>query len=231
MKRPEICPLIFVILAACYLAACTSGGSAFNRINCSSGGEICITITPVEPMHFADPVTVMIKVTSSKDISDLHVSLHTLPVVKVDGPRDWESNLSSRTNDPGIATWDFTIKAGQTLTFNRVLHFPPEVGYFDVGVRVATIDQTLVGVDSFTVHTAHDEKYYKAGTPVPLYTPNVTVAAYGPGTPFPTLVRATYPWEAAPSVPTTTRVPTIAPTPSGFVPRGGTPYPGPSPYP
>jgi hypothetical protein len=238
MKRPEICLLIFAILAISSLTACSPGGSTVSQINCSHGGEICIHIdTPDSfskgtPVQMGTPVTLQIRVTSTKDIPDLHVTLRTDYDVLLDGPQDWENYLLSSFYEPGFAGWDFTIKAGQTLIFKRVLHFPAHEGWFFVVASVANLGRALEGVDKFDVLITKDGGYVlRAGTPIPPYTPNVTLAAYGPGTPFPTLVRATYPWEAATAGPTTTRVPTIAPTPSGFVPRGGTPYPGPSPYP
>jgi hypothetical protein len=126
MRGIVICLFVSAILSACYLTSCTTGGSSYSRTNCSSEGEICVKIKPVEPIRFEDPVVVSIQVTSSNEISDLHLALHTLPVVKVDGTETWESNLNSTVHTPGLATWNFSIKAGETISFNRTLYFPSE---------------------------------------------------------------------------------------------------------
>jgi hypothetical protein len=80
------------MIAMASLAACSSGGTGYRLENCSSGKEVCITLTPVEPIHFGQPVTVTITVTSSIDISELSVSLQTDG--NVDGPQNWENYLS-----------------------------------------------------------------------------------------------------------------------------------------
>jgi hypothetical protein len=222
MKRPEICLLILVIIAAYSLATCAQRGSAFGRINCSSGGEVCITITAVEPINFGDPVRLIIKVSSSKDISDLEVSLYTWGGT-VDGPQDWEKYLSSTYISPGFAFWTFAINAGQTLTFNRVVHYPNSEGYFNIGAEAVTFNRIYVGDDSFYIHMTHEGvNIYRSGTPIPPDTPNITVAAYGPGTPVPTFL---YPS-------TTPEMPTSTPIPTQFIPYPiPYPYPSPSPYP
>ena len=225
MKRPEICLLIFVIIATCSLAACSPGGSTSGQINCSSGGEVCINVSAVEPIHSGDPVPLSIKVTSLKDISDLHVTLQTPAEVTTDGPQNWENYLSQTLIQPGYAGWDFAIKAGQSLTFIRVLHFPARDAYFFIGAEVTTVGRTLVGTDSFYVHmTQNGGKIYRSGTPLPSNIP-ITLPAYGPGTPVPTFLPAsTLPWMT-----------TSNPTPTQLVPLVATsthaPYPGPSPHP
>jgi hypothetical protein len=227
MKRPEICLLILVIITTCSLASCSPGGSESGQINCSSGEEVCINVSAVEPIHSGDPVPLTIKVTSSKDISDLHVTLQTPAEVTTDDPQNWENYLSHTLVQPGYAGWDFAIKAGQTLTFNRVLHFPAREAYFFIGAEVTTVGRTLVGIDSFTIHMTKDGgKIFREGTSLPPYTPNFTAPAYGPGTPFPTFL-----------LPTNTPPPShiTSPTSIQIVPLVATsthtPYPGPTSYP
>jgi hypothetical protein len=177
----------------------------------------------VEPIHFSEPVKLSIKVTSSKDVSDLNVSLHTSADVTTDGTQSWENYLSQTLIQPGYAIWDFAIKAGQTLTFNRVLHFPADEGHFDISTEVVNVGRTLVGTDSFEVHMTKDGgTVYREGTPIPLYTPDATSAAYGPGTPFPTFL-----------LPTNTPSPSLVTSPTSIqiVPLVATSTPLPSPYP
>jgi hypothetical protein len=235
MKWSERIVLLLVTIITCTLTACSSGGSAYNQINCSRGEDLCITIKPVEPVYFADPVTVTIKVTNSKDVSDLHATLHTSAAVTVDGPNNWENNLSNTSIKPGYADWNFSIKGGQTLTFTRVLHFQVSEGYSTVSAEVVNVGRTLVATDYFIVHTAHDGKYYKEGTPIPRYTPDVTMPAYGPGTLPPTFLSATLPWmnnaTPLPAAMTPVPPPGMYPTPIQSVPLVATSTPRPSPYP
>jgi len=232
MKQPEICLLTTIILAMCSLTACSLGGSASNQINCSQGGEVCIHIITADSFQSGDSVTIQIQVTSTKDISDLFVTLNTDSEITVEGPQNWESYASSTLNKPGLATWKFSIKAGQTLNFNRVLHFPSHEGSFALVASVANVGRSIEGSDSFEVLITRNGGYIiRAGTPRPPYTPNVTAEAYGPGTPFPTLVLATYPWEQPPPIATSTPVPVRqpTPTPTQVAPLSASPYPDPYP--
>lgn len=126
------------------------------------------------------------------DISDLHLNLHTDADITIDGPQTWENNLSSPSIAPGYAYWNFAIKAGQTATFNRVLHFPSKEGYFDVSATVINPGAVLVGTDSFMVLLTKDGGVVAMeGTALPPHTPNITAAYYGPGTPRPTYLPST----------------------------------------
>ena len=138
-----------------------------------------------------DPVPLKISVTGTKDISDLLITLHTGADITIDGPQTWENYVSSPSIAPGYGYWSFAIKAGQTLTFNRVLHFPSEEGYFDVNAEVSNPGAVLVGTDSFMVLLTKDGGVVaKEGTALPPHTPNITAAYYGPGTPVPTRLRS-----------------------------------------
>jgi len=241
MKRAGIWLLIWMLLATGSLTACSPGGSAHNQPNCSYGSEVCIYVSTVDTFSPSASVALKIKVTSSKEISDLYLRLHTSSEVKVDGPQGWEDYLSYTSIEPGYADWDFAIMAGQTLTFNRVLHFPTQEGWFYVNAEVVNVGRTLVGKDSFGVLITKDGGFViREGTPLPPYTPDVTAAAYGPGTPVPTLLPPQpFPWEKTSSPATDTPTPPVksSPTPTELVPLVATstsnPYPGLtlSPYP
>jgi hypothetical protein len=236
MKRPCKCLLILATLVMWSLASCSPGGSASNQINCSQDGEVCIQIITADSFQKGASITLQIQVTSTKDISDLFVTLNTPTEITVEGPQNWESNVSSTLNEAGLATWKFSIKADQTLNFNRVLHFPSHEGSFALVASVANVGRSIEGSDGLEVFITRNGGYIiRSGTPRPPYTPNVTAAAYGPGTPFPTLVLATYPWEAKPSASASTRVPPLVTTltPTGRAPLVATPTPQgyPPPYP
>jgi hypothetical protein len=239
MKWPGISLHILVILALCYLAACSPGGPSSGKLNCSHGGEVCITLSTVQSFAAGDPVQLKITVTSSKDITDLNVVLHTGAEVSVDGPQTWENYLTYSSIDKGYAYWNFAIKAGQSLTFNRVLHFPLKEGYFYVSAEVVNLGRIITAVDSFYVVLTQDGgQVIRSGTPLPLLTPKITLQVFGPGTPTPTLyINPTNPWMAThvPSPVTSPFVPLVAtstpiplPYPPPFFP---TPYPYPYPYP
>lgn len=238
MKRSRIWLLIGVILAMGSLVACAPGGSSPDKVNCSLEGEVCININTVETFPRGDALTLKIEVTSSKDFSDLHVALHALGGIAVDGPENWEKNLSSTFNRPGLATWNFAIRAGQTITFERILHFPSQEGWYSIQAEVVNVGRTIVGIDSFDVLLTKDGGFIvMEGTPPPPYTPDVTSSAYGPGTLSPTFLPAQpFPWEVTHAPVTDTPAPTIKTNPTPTQPAGllatsmPNPYPSP-PYP
>ncbi len=222
MKRSMICRLIIVILVGYFVSACSPGVSTSDQPNCSSGGEVCIYLTVAEPIQISKPLNIAIKVTSKKDISDLNVTLHTPSEVTVDGPKNWESNLTFTSIQPGLTSWNFDIKAGQTLTFNRVLHFSQNDGYFYIGAGFIAFNGTLTGIDSFNLQiTKGGGVVYREATSIPPYSPNITSAVYGPGTPAPAFLLPS-------STPNRT---TSINTPTQFVPLVATSTPRTSPYP
>jgi len=184
MKQYKEYLLVLIILGGCLLAACAQGGSAAN-LNCSTGGEICITTQIVDTFPMGKPVPMKITVTSTKDIANLQVAI-MMPTGAgtVEGPQNWEDFLSKASCGPGIADWIFDIKAGQTLTFNRVLDFPShqEAG-FSVISEVENVGRTIRAVDGFGVIITNDGGHVtRSGTPFPPYTPIITPLVYGPGT-------------------------------------------------
>jgi len=210
MKQPVICLNILAVLALGFLAACSPGGSSASRPNCSHGGEVCVSLNMAKSFAMGEPLPLQITVTSSKDFSDLSITLDTGTEITLDGPQTWENFISNSTIDRGIAWWTFSIKAGQTISFNRVLHFPSKEGYFFVLVNVVNTGRIIDAVDSFNVLLEKSGgQVTLPGTPLPPHTPNVTSAVYGPGTPWPTFViEPTKPWMTAGPFPWTTYAPT-----------------------
>ena len=224
MKWLKICLLILVIFALCSLTACATSGSSSSNINCSDGGAVCITISTVQSFSITNPVPVKIVVRSTKDIADLHLTFHTGADITEDGPLTWENNLKSPSIASGYAYWAFDIKANQTLTFTRLLHFPVKEGPYTVTATVSTLGQTITGADYFEVLITHGNGIVALrGTPLPPFTPNETAAAYGPGTPRPTFLLSTpNPSMATPLPGGNTQMPLVA-TSTGQT----TPYPPP----
>ena len=180
-------------------------------------------LSNVKSFAMGDAVPITITVTSSKDISDLGMSINTGMEITMDGPQTWEKNVANPTIDRGVAYGNFSIKAGQTLTFHRVLHFPQKEGYFTIVAEVANIGRTIAAHDYFSVLLTKEAggQVSMAGTPLPPHTPNVTLPVYGPGTQAPPrLTRPTYPIMMTPTVP-------LVSTP---VAPASNPYPYSSPY-
>lgn len=229
MKRPENFRYLLLILVLCCMTACSSNISAIGRLNCSRKGEICITLHTVQSFKKENPIQLKIIVTSSEEISDLHLTLHTGAEITIDGPSTWEKDLSNPSVWPGYASWNFSIKEGQSLTFTRVLHFPMKQGYFHISAEVANLGRIINAIDSFPVVLSEaGGQVILPGTPLPLLTPKGTSAVYGPGTPVPTLItNPTYRPGTVIAVPSLVR----NLTPTQIVPLAATSTPQQPPYP
>ena len=190
MKRSGIYLHILVILALSLLSACSQGGSSDDSRHCSYEGEVCVHLDIVPSFAAGDPVDLVITVTSSKDFPDLHLVIQFNGEVTVDDVVTWEENLKNPTIGNGHAYWNFEMKAGQTLTFKRVLHFPAgQQLYSSVYVEVVNPGRRVRARDNFAVVlTKEGGQVFRVGTPVPQYTPNVTSEVFGPGTPVPTFI-------------------------------------------
>jgi hypothetical protein len=232
-RRIGLVSLIVLMLWA--LTACAPGGGLNGRkLNCSAGGEVCLNLSTVQTFKTGEAVPLKITVTSTKDITDLHVSLSYNSEIQMDGPQTWENNLLYPTLDQGFAYWNFPIKAGQTLTFNRVLHFPLREGYFDVLVEVNNIGRIIHAFEAFYVVLVNAGGLVSmSGTPIPhIITPHGNISVYGPGTPVPSpITNPTY----GPPPATTGPTPALKPAIPTLTPPGS-PYPPPirpasSPYP
>ncbi len=225
MKSLRNYPQILVILLLGLLPACSQGGSSDDRRHCSYEGEVCVSLDITPRFEVSTPVDLKVTVTSAKDFPDLHLTLVFNSDIVIDGVDTWEDSLKNKTIDNGLAFWNFEIKAGQTLTFTRVLHFPAkQQGYFHVYLEVTNPGRIVTARDDFTiVLTKAGGLVFLDGTPIPIYTPHVTSAAYGPGTPAPTnITDPTNPWRKTYEPPTdfdSTSTPTTAqPYPPPFSP-------------
>lgn len=205
-----LCALLLTNLAAC-------AGGATGKDNCSKRGELCIQVRAKEPLRYDEPITIMITVTSEKDIDGLGVSLmadSTIIVVQdaleaEPGKVVWK--------DQRHVDWLVDVKANQPVTFTRALKLTPptiDLARYTIVVRAGT--PQLSADDSLDIYlTREDKKVYLSGTSIPI-TPGpmptmdpshlATLYAMPTVTPWPT-------WTPLP--------PTVTPTPSA------TPYPPP----
>jgi hypothetical protein len=231
MKKPGICLNILAVLALGFLAACSPGGSTPGRQNCSYGGVVCVSLNMAKTFAMGDPLPLQITVTSSKDFSDLSITLDTGSEITLDGPQSWETFISNPTVEPGVAFWNFSIKAGQTISFNRVLHFPLKEGYFHVIVNVVNTGRIIDAIYNFNVMLEKSGgQIFLSNTPIPnRVLQHPTDAVYGPGTPWPTFViEPTKPWMTADTSLITKLAPTqISPLVATATPTMP-PYPPPS---
>ncbi len=186
MKRNLACLTFLLFSLIWLLSACAQGAPSPSNVNCSAGGEICISVISANSSAIGQAFPIKISVTSNKDNYDLFISLDTLSEVVVDGPETWENNLTFTSNQSGLAEWGFSIKGGQTVTFTRVLHFPNREGIFNAIATVFNKGRFISAADSFYfAQNKNVGQVIRSGTAFPPITPNVTSAVYGPGTPVP----------------------------------------------
>jgi hypothetical protein len=238
MKRFYKILLIGLFLTGGFLTACSQNES----LNCSSGGEICIQTVIASTFPKGQAVPLAITITSKKDFDKIGVSL-SVPGEKnvVDAPT-WEPFITATYFDQGDASWAFPIKAGQTITFQRTLHFPPHEGIFTVVVTADNVGRTVSAIDHFDVlFNSNGGNVVRSGTPFPPYTFHSTDLLYGPGTsaPIPTnLILVPYNQTpvpqatltpALPAVPGATRISPLVATATRTLPAYPPPSPSPSP--
>lgn len=192
MKAPITLRLLFALAVIFVLAACSQGGGS-NKYKCSQNEEFCIDLQMPDSFSLTDAVPVTLDVTASQDIDYLSVAFQTSSgSVQIDGPETWEEYANDGFIDGNAAIWTFSIKAGETLTFQRNLHFPDRDGNFTVIVSVVTKGRSLEASDVVNIQTKNQRgKVYRSGTKVPPMSPDGTAPSYGPGTPAPTWI--TYP--------------------------------------
>jgi hypothetical protein len=162
MKRLLACVLLLMSLTAC------GGASSFDKHNCSSGGEVCITVRAEEPIAWGEPVIVNIKVSSEKEFTDLNVGISTLPMtIEMDEPENWEAETKNKTVWEGGAGWVTAIKSEQSLTFTRKLYLPLDEAEFWIKAKAFT--PSLRAEDKIIISmTRKGGKVYLSGTPIPI---------------------------------------------------------------
>jgi len=204
MKRLFMCVLLLAILTACAGVSAPGG-------RCSKRGEVCIKVTAVEPVRFGELVTVIITVTTDKDISELGISIFTYPVdAVVEGPQGWEQAAKDGMVYKGGAGWKITAKANQPLTFTRKVRFPSREGVFTIVVGAGT--PTFRVEDSVSIHlTRAGGKVYLSGTSVPITPEPLPVYTTTPG-PSPTFIPAPTRFVSPLSTPMRLQSPLVTPT-------------------
>jgi len=238
MRKMTILLSGFALLGFLLLASCSPGGSSQNSVNCSAKGEVCIHFDNVQPFSMGEPMVLNIIVSSTKDFSDLYVTLSNDSYLTVDGPQTWENYLTKSQNDPGEAYWSFTIKAGQTLTFKRVLRFPSIEGYTFIQAWVFNYGRSLDATDiMYVLHQQKGVQIFRENTPLAPFTPNATSEVYWletqnsrKGTAMAITATGVVASQFAPLVATSTPTPPAYPPPPSSSPTR-TPTPHSSPYP
>jgi hypothetical protein len=201
--------LIVLALVAVSLAACGPGGPGLGRGDCAEG--VCVALRVVEPVHFSQPVTALITVTSEKDRSDLGLTLcggGGGSQATIDGPQGWESNarggLVFKDGSRDCANWSFAVKANVPVHFTRVLRFSEKDQLADLSVALHVPPRSYVAFAHATI------KYFREG-----------VQVYGRGTPVPGLspfpAQTWSPWIRRADG-TLVPAPTVLPSPT-FAPR------------
>ena len=235
MKRSAIYLHILVIFTLSFLSACSQGGTSEDSKHCSYEGEVCVHLDIVPTFAAGEPVDLVITVTSAKDFPDLSLSISFNSEITMDRVDTWEDNLRNSTIGNGVAYWNFEMKAGQTLSFTRVLHFPArQLAYLDVYVVVVNPGRTVTARNDFSVVLTKDGgQVFMDETPVPYYTPNVTSEVFGPGTPVPTFITdPTNSWRETPIPPSYFDLtPTLSPAPPYPPPSSPSPTPTTHSYP
>jgi hypothetical protein len=235
MKKIKKLLHVFAILSLGILSSCSQGGTSEDRKHCSYEGEVCVHLDIVPSFAAGDPVDLVISVTSSKDFPDLSLSISYNAEITMDSVDTWEDNLRNSTIGNGVAYWSFEMKAGETLSFTRVLHFPArEQGYLDFYIVVVNPGRIVTARNDFSVVLTKDGgQVFMDGTPVPKYTPNVTSPSFGPGTPVPTFItNPTNSWRETPIPPSDFDLtPTLSPAPPYPPPSSPSPTPTTHSYP
>lgn len=188
-SRKMKCLLLVFTLSVLGLSACM-GASAPGGGTCKQG--ICVKIAAVEPIHFGEPVTVTITVTSDKDLSNLRVSLYHDVDVVVEEPQNVEKGVKDQTFWRGGASWGIDAKADSPLNFARRIRFPTREGWFTIVANAGT--PSVRTEDSIIIYiTPEGGKVYLSGTPLPITPVVIPTYTFLTPLPFPTPTRAGVP--------------------------------------
>jgi len=191
MKRLLICILFMASMTACSPAA-------FGKPNCSSGGELCITLRAEEPILYGKPVNVSITVISEKDLSELTVQLVAMPQsIVVLEPKSEELGKVIKREQNWV-NWIVDTKSDQPVIITRQIELSEIEGVLSVDAQA--FSKNMLAQETISIYMTHEGgKVYYSGTSIP-YTPGpmptmnesqlATARAWPTDTPYPTLTTA-----------------------------------------
>lgn len=160
MKNLCIYFLIVIILVSCVTKM--PGG-----FRCSPDGQVCVDILASQPIHYGDPVDVIVSVSSERDIDKLYISLGFTPNIIIEGVENWNENIQDPLIWLGGAGWRTAISANQTLDFTRTFTFPLEEGYFTIIASISEENSFRVSNMLTIAMTTQGGTVYLANTPIP----------------------------------------------------------------
>jgi hypothetical protein len=214
MKRLLVCILLLAGLTAC---AGQSGPGTWRCGKSDETGKLCIKLTVAEPITPGQPFSVMITVSSEKDIPGLEISLAS----------DSSGGKISIEEEPGLPNpkeggvrWTADVQANRPLTFTRKIRLSPMEGEYDLIDLHAFAHVLSIGMvvqDSLTIYlTREGGKVYYSETPIPITPGPLPVYTVTPG-PSPTPLSSPTPFPI-PTFPPPARSPTPYPQPYPFFP-------------
>ena len=154
-------PIYIIILMG--LVSC-AGGSSSLRGRCEEG--ICVKIEAVEPIRFGEPVSIIITVSTNKNIPDLGVSLFHRPTVVIENTLDSEKGIETWKGETGI-DWIVNAEANQPIKFQRTLHLPLQEGFYDLEAS-ASMKQGFRVSDFLAIYLSKEgSRVYYSGTQIP----------------------------------------------------------------
>ncbi len=219
---------LFVLLVTGIIACSPGGGFQTQSSTCSYGGEICVHIILPETFDPTNPVPFKISVTSNKDLPTLQISILSDKNLVFDTPKRLEDSITKNISTPGVVIWVFSIKAGETIIFDRSLHLPQQAGNYQIVAEAVSFNRVIDAKEDIGILITDNKGYVlRSGTPMPPFIAIITPEIYGPGTPVPT------PWWAiaTPTVKSPGETPSTTPSVTHIPQDTGGPSSGPTPYP
>lgn len=209
------------------LVACVSKSPGGFR--CSPDGQVCIDIHANEPIHYGDPVEILISVTSDRDIENLYIDLAYYPKITIEGIENWTENIQDPLIWQGGAGWRASINANQTLIFTRTFTLPLEEGYFSIDASISEKNSFRATNGLTIAMTTQGGMVYLANTPIPRTPGPVQLPTTDPHVLETLLAMPTYtPWVTLTPHPVINSTPTPPAYPPPATPdldHPGVPYP------
>jgi hypothetical protein len=168
------------------------GGPTQSAYNCGEG--ICTKLQVVEPVRFNEPITVIITVTTEKDIPGLGVTLSHDAGLEMEGPQTWEKDAKNVALWKGGASWSADAKANQPTRATRKILPPSREGFLQIVASASIPGRGPVATDSVNIYlTREGGKVYLSGTSIPITPGPVPTLAPWMRTPSPTPKQRPYP--------------------------------------